>query len=155
MNSITINSNFDERIDELTLNLMEKLLKKLELSNVSLSINLVSDEEIKNINNEYRNKDAVTDVITFPYEEVDNFNLFLEERELGDIFIALDYVYQNSVKYQHSMAREFCFVLAHGLLHLLGYDHMNEHDEEIMFKLQEELIEEIFVDGGIINEIFS
>lgn len=155
MIDLVINNNSEYEIDSIIENLTLAALEKLELNNVSLSVNLVSNEEIKTINSDYRNKDSVTDVITFSYEDEDNFNELFEIRELGDMFIALDYVYDNSIKYGHPMARECAFVIAHGLLHMLGYDHNTKEEETAMFTLQEEVIKNIIEKGSELNAIFS
>ncbi len=155
MNDLVINNNTDYNIVEITSLLVETILNKLELDNVSMSVNIISNEEMLEINQQYRNKASVTDVITFSYEDEDNFNEFFEVRELGDIFIAIDYVYTNSKKIGHSMSREYCFVLAHGILHTLGYNHLNEEEEAEMFSLQETLINEIILKGSELDEIFS
>ena len=63
-----------------------------------------------------------------------------EMRNLGDIYISLDKAKSQAKEYNHSLKRELCFLLTHGFLHLLGYDHMNKDDEEIMFNLQEEIL---------------
>ena len=118
---------------------MEFVVKKMDLSNASFNIIFVSNEEIHNINKEYRNVGRVTDVISFALEDnkditYDNFRL------LGDIYIAIDVAYEQAKEYNHSKEREVCFLATHGLLHLLGYDHMKESDEKIMFGKQEELL---------------
>lgn len=155
MNEIIINNETKYNIENICLNIVNELLSKLSINNVSLSINLVSDEYIQELNRDYRNKDNVTDVITFAYEDETNFNELFDTRELGDIFIALDYVYNNSLKYSHTMAREMSFVLAHGLLHTLGYDHLTLEEEEVMFKKQEELITTVIEKGSELDEIFN
>ena len=59
---------------------------------------------------------------------------------LGDIYISIDKAKEQSIQYQHSLDREICFLAVHGLLHLLGYDHMNKEDEKIMFEKQEMIL---------------
>ena len=61
---------------------------------------------------------------------------------MGDIYIAIDVAYEQAKMYGHSSTREICFLATHGILHLLGYDHMNEKDEKIMFQKQEEVLKE-------------
>ena len=64
-------------------------------------------------------------------------------RELGDIFISVDHAKSQAEEYGHSLRREMCFLFTHGLLHLLGYDHMKEEDEKVMFTLQKEILKEL------------
>ena len=89
---------------------------------------------------EYRGVDRITDVISFALE--DNNKIKEQEiRILGDIYIAIDVAYEQAKNYGHSKIREICFLATHGILHLLGYDHMDEEEEKIMFKRQKELLE--------------
>ena len=99
---------------------------------------VADNEEIKKINKEYRNIDNVTDVISFALEDVEFKTPF---RILGDIYISYEKVKEQALKYEHSEKRELYFLSTHGLLHLLGYDHMNEKEEKIMFDLQKELLD--------------
>ena len=98
-----------------------------------VSLILVDLDEIHNINLQYRHLDRPTDVISFEEDEEDY---------LGEIFICIDKVYSQALEYSHSNEREFAFLLCHGLLHLHGYDHMNEKDEKEMFDLQDEILNE-------------
>ncbi len=117
------------------------ICKKQNLENAIFNIIFVSSEEIHKINKEYRNVDRVTDVISFALE--DNQDIKYDDfRLLGDIYICVDKVYEQAELYNHSSMRELCFLITHGILHLLGYDHMNEEDEKEMFTLQEALLDE-------------
>ena len=109
-------------------------------------LNIVDTETIHKLNREYRNIDRPTDVISFAFE--DDFEgetkVVLSPdlpRDLGEIFIC-DYaaVYQ-AKEFCHSLKREITFLFTHGLLHLLGYDHMTEEDEKVMFKIQDEIMD--------------
>ena len=109
-------------------------------------LNIVDTETIHKLNREYRNIDRPTDVISFAFE--DDFEgetkVVLSPdlpRDLGEIFIC-DYaaVYQ-AKEFCHSLKREITFLFTHGLLHLLGYDHMNEEDEKVMFNIQDEIMD--------------
>lgn len=95
---------------------------------------------IRRINREYRDKDAVTDVISFALLDDGEQLEYEEEIELGDIFINRDRVYSQAKEYGHSVKREFIFLFVHGLLHLFGYDHMNKEDEKKMFSLQKKIV---------------
>ena len=120
---------------------MEFVVKKLEIETAIFNIIFVSNEEIHRINKEYRKVDRVTDVISFALE--DNPDIVYEDfRLLGDIYIAVDIAYDQAIEYNHSREREVCFLATHGLLHLLGYDHMTEEEEKEMFGKQEELLKE-------------
>ena len=117
------------------------LVKKRNLEDAIFNIIFVTSEKIHEINKEYRNVDRVTDVISFALE--DSIEGYVEEiRMLGDIYICVEKMKEQAELYNHSVLREMCFLTTHGLLHLLGYDHMEEDDEKVMFSLQEELLNE-------------
>ena len=97
----------------------------------NVSVIIVNSDEIHEMNKQYRNIDRPTDVLSF--EE-------FEDDYLGEIFICEEKVYEQALSYNHSNEREFAFLLTHGLLHLLGYDHINKEDEEKMFAKQDELL---------------
>ena len=103
-----------------------------------LSLLIADNKIIKQINKEYRNKDTETDVISFAYNETENIGGL---NVLGDIIISLEKVKNQSKEYGHSEEREFYYVLCHGMLHLLGYDHIEEEDKKIMRKREEEILE--------------
>ena len=116
------------------------VVKKLKLKKCEFNIILVDNKRIHKINREYRSIDRETDVISFAME--DNMDVkYTDFRLLGDIYISIDRCYSRAMEYGHSMLREICFLATHGILHLLGYDHMNPEDEKEMFKLQEELLD--------------
>ncbi len=119
-----------------------KLVMKLE-KKYEFSIILVDSNKIHEINREYRNIDKVTDVISFASLDDELVFDLNEVIELGDIFINVDAIRSQASDYGHSLKREFCFLVTHGILHLLGYDHMNKEDEKKMFDLQEEILNEI------------
>lgn len=131
----------DREILELnTLNeYVEYVTKKLNLANCEFNIIIIDDERIRRINLEYRNIDRATDVISFALE--DNMDVMYHDfRLLGDIYISIDRCYEQAKEYEHSDLRELCFLATHGILHLLGYDHMEKEDEVKMFTLQNELL---------------
>jgi len=115
--------------------------KKEQIIDPIFSIIFVNEEEIKNINQEYRNKNSVTDVISFALEDTTNV-LPKDFRVLGDIYICIPRMKEQAFTYGHSEQRELSFLTVHGLLHLLGYDHMNKRDEKIMFAKQELILNE-------------
>ncbi|MEC1522932.1 rRNA maturation RNase YbeY [Neobacillus niacini] len=114
--------------------------------NSEVSVTFVSNERIHEINREYREKDAPTDVISFAMEELGEGEIELigEElpRVLGDIIISIPKAEEQAKEYGHSFIRELGFLSVHGFLHLLGYDHMEKEEEEKMFSRQKEILDE-------------
>ena len=105
-----------------------------------LSVIFVDNDEIQEINRTYRNIDRVTDVISFALE--DNDEKVVGERILGDIYLCIPRMKEQAIEYGHSEKRELSFLVCHGLLHLLGYDHVNNKEEEkVMFDLQDEILD--------------
>lgn len=132
--------NVDFNYDYLD-NVIKRTLKHENVLNAIFSIIFVDNESIRKINKEYRGIDRETDVISFALE--DNSDIIDNEiRVLGDIYISIPKCIEQSEVYGHSIKRELSFLTVHGLLHLLGYDHMNKEDEEEMFKLQELILNE-------------
>ena len=108
---------------------IKRTLKHEKVENAYFSIIFVNEEEIKKINKEYRGIDKVTDVISFALEDSkDTINNDL--RILGDIYICIPRMLEQAKNYGHSIKRELSFLTIHGLLHLLGYDHMEKEDEK-------------------------
>ncbi|UDI78158.1 rRNA maturation RNase YbeY [Staphylococcus taiwanensis] len=106
-----------------------------------LSVTFVDKNEIQKINRMYRDKDKVTDVISFALEEDEPEIIGLDiPRVLGDIIICTDVAEEQANAYAHSFERELGFLALHGFLHLLGYDHMNEEDEKEMFGRQDTIL---------------
>ncbi|QLK86049.1 rRNA maturation RNase YbeY [Staphylococcus sp. 17KM0847] len=109
-----------------------------------LSVTFVDKDEIQSINRDYRDKDKITDVISFAFEEdediFEDFEGVEVPRVLGDIIICTDVAKAQAEQYNHSFERELGFLALHGFLHLLGYDHMTEEDERVMFGRQDEIL---------------
>lgn len=132
------------------LDLIKQLLNKaVEYENLSgeieVSITFVDNEKIRKINKQYRNMDKPTDVISFALEEqvegeVEIVGVTLP-RILGDIVISIPKAKQQAKVYNHSYRRELGFLALHGFLHLLGYDHGTEKEEQMMFQRQKEILE--------------
>lgn len=120
---------------------------------VEISLTLTDNSTIHEINKEYRQMDKPTDVLSFPlieYEVPGNFD-FLEDEDscfnpdtgelmLGDILISLDKVLEQANEYGHSVTREYAFLIAHSMLHLMGYDHMSADEATIMENKQNEIL---------------
>lgn len=123
----------------------EKAEQVLQLKKeYSMSVIFVDPSQIHQINKDYRNIDRPTDVISFALmDESDDYEMMEEDNEIGDIFINVQAIVDQASEYGHSMRREVCFLFTHGLLHLLGYDHMTKDDEEKMFALQDVILDDI------------
>lgn len=139
----------EESYEQQFIQIIEKTLQYLNIEDdVELSCVIIDDKEIHMMNRDYRQIDRSTDVISFALEDNDQFYVEGMPRSLGDIFISYDHAKMQSVEYGHSLHREMCFLFTHGLLHLLGYDHMNETDEKEMFALQKEILNELGIERG-------
>ena len=113
---------------------------------VDLSVVVTDNENIREINNEQRNIDRATDVLSFPGYEKDEWNELKKNEELvyiGDIVISQEKVEEQAKEYGHSFEREFCYLVAHGMLHLMGYDHMVDSDKVIMRGKEEEIMKKL------------
>lgn len=133
------NEKLDKELDELK-DMLSDFCKREDLGNVIFNIIIIDNPTIHKINKEYRDKDAPTDVISFALEDDKTVIEPDGVRILGDIYISIDKVHEQALEYSHSFKRELSFLAVHGLLHLLGYDHMKKSDEEVMFKKQEEVL---------------
>ena len=141
-------NSFDESFNDYQKvyeSLLEKALKHLSLSfDPYLSVTLVDNAYIHDINRTYRHKDAPTDVISFAFldDNPKRDELFHSTQMvvLGEIYISIDKAKEQALAYGHPLERELKFLFVHGLLHLLGYDHMKEEDEKVMFRLQDEIL---------------
>lgn len=144
MNNIGIFNESGKEIEELKEieKVLEKAIELEQVNHVEFNIIIVDNDKIHQINKEYRHIDAPTDVISFALEDNSDFPQ-IEYRILGDIYISLDKVYEQSASYGHSVLRELAFLSVHGFLHLLGYDHMNLEDEKKMFSRQELILNEV------------
>ena len=116
-------------------------IKKLNVKNSIFDIIFIDDEEMHIMNKEYRGIDRTTDVLSFALN--DNKHIDAIINSLGDIFISIPKMKSQAIEYNHSEKRELSFLTLHGILHLLGYDHMEKEDEEVMFGLQKEILNEL------------
>ncbi|WP_010531026.1 rRNA maturation RNase YbeY [Lentibacillus jeotgali] len=135
--------------------LLQRLLvfaaKKEEIaSEAEVSVTFVSNQEIKEINRNYRQQDRPTDVISFAMQEkvTDEVEIIGEDLPLvlGDIVISVDKAKEQAEEYGHPLERELSFLTVHGFLHLLGYDHMNKEDETEMFRKQDDILGEFGIE---------
>ena len=124
-----------------------------DFSFVNVSLNFVSENEIKRLNNQFRQIDKVTDVLSFPLLEKQasqKLTDFDSERVdgvlfLGDIVLCKKKAISQAKEFGHSTKREICFLALHGLLHLLGYDHIQEEDEKLMQEKANKILEKFGV----------
>ena len=139
--NIEVINLLDKKVDYLEelKEFLENVCHDEKLDNVMFNVIIVDNKKIHEINKEYRGIDRETDVISFALEDDKTFNR-TDIRILGDIYISLDKVISQSNEYGHSFKRELFFLALHGLLHLLGYDHMKKEDEIVMFGKQEEVL---------------
>lgn len=146
-------------LEELVMSVCEKALQSEECDfDAQISLTLVDNDAIREINNEQRGIDRATDVLSFPMLEFDENGDCLDadyEMDgdfviLGDIVISMERAREQSQEYGHSFEREIAFLTAHSMLHLLGYDHVDDIEgEKIMFAKQEKIL----TDLGITREI--
>ncbi len=123
----------------------ESVVKKIDVY-----ITLTNNDNIQKINAEHRNIDRSTDVLSFPMferEEITNLKIEDEDNEeheemmLGDIIVSVEKVREQAEEYGHSFKRELAYLITHGMLHLLGYDHMIDEEKVVMRKREEEILE--------------
>ena len=151
--------NVDERLTEQLKNTIEFALKEEGVHiDTEVSLLFVDNEEIREINNETRNIDRETDVLSFPmldypenkvFKEVYNNFEFDEtymdgnELVLGDVVLSLEKALEQSKEYNHSFERESSYLVVHSILHLLGYDHMEEDEKKIMRSREEDILNKL------------
>ena len=118
-----------------------------------VDVTLVSDEEIKSMNNQFRNIDSATDVLSFPLgaDGVFDINPSTNAYMLGDIVISVDHALSQADLYGHGIEREIAFLTVHSMLHLLGYDHVNGGLEQTIMREKEEAVLEAL--GLAINKV--
>ena len=160
--STILNNELEEELDKNYVEIINKVIaKSLEQERcpyeTQISVTITDNNNIKKINKEYRDMDKPTDVLSFPlidfsspsnFDEIteDNdewFDLDTGELMLGDIIISLERAKQQALEYGHSIQREIGFLTAHSMLHLMGYDHMIQEEEQVMFSKQQQILNEV------------
>ena len=152
-------TDFDLGLDcEALAKLVAEKVLEMEKCPYDAQVNLVlvDNEEIKRVNTEFRGIESATDVLSFPMipfetpadyavaeEDESCFDLDTDELLLGDIMISAERAAAQAKEYGHSVKREFCFLVAHSMLHLLGYDHMVPEEAKVMEKKQAKALEEL------------
>jgi probable rRNA maturation factor len=118
----------------------------------TVSVYFMGNENIREINAEQREIDRATDVLSFPFLELREGDGEISEYDLnpengaimlGDILVSVEKMKEQAKEYGHSMKREMAFLALHGLLHVLGYDHIEKDDEKVMFGLQKEILNDL------------
>lgn len=116
--------------------LIKNTLKHEKAKDSIFSIVFVDEHTIQDLNRKYRNIDKVTDVLSFAFEDNQEID-YNSVRFLGEIYVCIPRMKSQAIEYGHTEERELGFLVVHGLLHLLGYDHMTKNEEKEMFELQE------------------
>ncbi|WP_294373078.1 rRNA maturation RNase YbeY [uncultured Clostridium sp.] len=149
----------DDKLENDLKNVIEFALKEEEVEvPCEVSLLFVDNEEIREINNETRNIDRETDVLSFPMLDYEDKKVFKEiyknykfsqsdfdgdELVLGDVVLSLEKALEQSREFNHSFEREASYLVVHSILHLLGYDHMEENDKIVMRKREEEILNKL------------
>lgn len=138
----------DKKYDQIIKKVIETCFKEegIDKSGFYITITLTTPQNIKQINNQYRNINKETDVLSFPIFEKDELDKkikeknFIHEDVLGDIIISIEKVREQSKEYQHSFERELSYMIVHGFYHLMGYDHIQEEDKQKMRPKEEKIL---------------
>jgi probable rRNA maturation factor len=128
---INVHNEQSESIDQYTKTL-KKIFKTVHLKK-SFEIIMIDDEQMRNLNKTYRQIDKTTDVLSFENDDQ-------KSKSLGDVFISLPMAKKQAIALNHSLMREIGFLAVHGYLHLVGFDHQTEEDEEIMIAEQNRIL---------------
>ncbi|MFR9274652.1 rRNA maturation RNase YbeY [Finegoldia magna] len=115
------------------------LFQELNDDNYEISLSFVSEVEIRKLNSDYRDKDSVTDVLSFPLDD----DFAIQTNLLGDIIICCKRAIEQAKEYNHSIKREIVYLVVHSMFHLLGYDHIDESDRIIMRNKEKSALKEI------------
>lgn len=143
MNTFDIFNEYNYDKDYSYLNdVINHTFEVLKIENANMSVILIDDDKMHELNKEYRGVDRTTDVLSFALE--DNEDIKLPIRELGDVFVSIPKMQEQAKEFNHSEKRELSFLVCHGLLHLLGYDHTkSEEQEKLQFGLQDQILGEL------------
>lgn len=142
-----------ETITKSQLTLLEEAInytakREKVIASAELSISIVTNEEIKQLNNQYREKNVPTDVLSFPLENAFNENEDNIPVMIGDIIISVEKTKEQAERFNHSFERELIFLAIHGFLHILGYTHDTKINEQSMFQKQEAILKEFNLERG-------
>ena len=137
-------NNYENKIKSIT----DIIFKKFNIKiNYIVEVNIISNKKIREINNKYRKIDKITDVLSFSFLEkkikIRNKKNNKIIQILGEIDISIDKVKQQAKKQKHSIFYEFCYLYVHGLLHLLGFNHVKTNEAKLMFNEQKQILKKI------------
>ena len=141
------NSEYDKVIEKVINKCFE--IESLTESNLYVSVTLTNPENIKKMNLQFRNIDKETDVLSFPMFEKEELEVKKEKKDfqnydiLGDMVISIPKVKEQALEYGHSFERELAYMVVHSFYHLLGYDHIEEKDKQIMRKKEEFILDKL------------
>lgn len=153
---------YDFDLYDVALKVVDKCIDYMDFPfEASVSLTLMDNDSIWELNKEYRQVDRPTDVLSFPMieypsagdfskveEDDDNFDPDSGEALLGDIIISLEKVEEQAEEFNHSILREYAFLICHSMLHLFGFDHMTEEEETVMFAKQKEIMDLLEITRG-------
>ena len=138
---IDSNAEYEELINKVLIECF--FVEQMQDTKIYIDVTLTNPENIKKLNNEYRNIDKETDVLSFPMFEKSEID-FVKKQEyresLGDIVISIERVKEQAIEYGHSFERELSYMIVHGFYHLMGEDHIEEKDKEIMRAKEENVL---------------
>lgn len=146
--SIQENKEYEDKIVQVLNKCFEE--EDLKDLNLYISVTLTSPSVIRKLNNEYRNIDKETDVLSFPIFEKKEIDEIVKNKQkqivketIGDVIISVKRVEEQAVEYEHSFERELSYMLVHGFYHLMGYDHIKEEDKNKMRSKEEKILNEL------------
>ena len=145
ISNLQVKVEVSEKLYEVIKNVINTtLLVEVIPKSVEISIVLVDNEYIQKLNMKYRNKDVPTDVLSFAlresYEDEPEVFQIWDEEPMGDIVVSLEKAKEQAQEYGHSFEREVGYLVVHGMLHLLGFDHMDDEETKIMRKKEEAIL---------------
>ena len=140
----------NEEYENIAKIVLEECLEQEGLQNKNLYVNVIftTPDEIRKINNQYRNIDKITDVLSFPMFEKDEIEKIKNggiKDILGDIVICIQKVKEQAIEYNHSFKRELAYMVVHSFYHLMGYDHIEQSDKEKMRIKEEKILEDLSI----------
>ncbi|MBP3503245.1 MAG: rRNA maturation RNase YbeY [Clostridia bacterium] len=141
------NSEYEKIIEQVLAKCFQE--ENMDKLGLYVSVTLTCPSYIKKVNNEYRNINKETDVLSFPMFEKEEIDKIISKQNnivhdiLGDIIVSVDRVKEQSIEYGHSFERELSYMIVHGFYHLMGYDHMEEEDKKIMRAKEENILSKL------------